>query len=77
MANVAPPKRSTKGTPPPATKTIANLDKSGRAGLAPLNFKVDEDFKHEFKLYATTHRMSMNALLKEGFRLAKEHMGTK
>lgn len=37
-----------------------------------LNFKVDPDFKKEFKGYAVNQGMTMVELLKEGFALSKK-----
>lgn len=38
-----------------------------------LNFKVDSEFKKEFKGFAVAHGMSMTDLLKEGFALSKKN----
>ncbi len=77
MAKVPPPAaaKSKKGAPPPAQQTMGNLDKPEPGALAPLNFKVPEAFKKEFKIYATTHGMTMVGLLLEGFILVKEKRG--
>lgn len=37
-----------------------------------LNFKVDSDFKKQFKGFAVAHDISMTELLKEGFVLSRE-----
>lgn len=37
-----------------------------------LNFKVSPAFKTEFKVFAASQGVSMTALLKEGFALAKQ-----
>lgn len=37
-----------------------------------LNFKVDPDFKREFKGFAVAQGMTMTELLKEGFALSKQ-----
>jgi hypothetical protein len=74
MANVPKPK-SSKGAPPPVTKTIGNLEKPEPTGLAALNFKVPPELKHEYKLYAATKGISMLQLLREGFEVVKEHRG--
>jgi hypothetical protein len=77
MAKVAPPPqgKSRKGQPPSITETVGNLNKPEPAGLAPLNFKVAQDFKREFKTYAAQNGVSMTDLLVEGFRLLKEKRG--
>jgi len=40
-----------------------------------MNFKVPEEFHHEFKTYAVQHRKTMLELLQEGFELLKERHG--
>jgi hypothetical protein len=73
MAKVAPPPgKSRKGQPPAITKTVGNLDKPEPAGLAPLNFKVSQEFKREFKTYAAQTGQSMTDLLIQGFQLIKQ-----
>lgn len=37
-----------------------------------LNFKVDPEFKKEFKGFAVAHGISMTDLLKEGYALSKK-----
>ena len=39
---------------------------------ASLNFKVSPEFKKEFKGFAVAQGVSMTALLKEGFELARK-----
>jgi hypothetical protein len=78
MAKIGPPpKRSTKGAPPVASAPkTANLERPEPGKLKPLNFKVPADFHREFKSYAATRAMSMLDVLREGFRLMKEHHGS-
>lgn len=76
MAKVPPAKKNTrKGSPPGLAETVGNLEKPDAAGaeLAPMNFRVPEPFRREFKVYAASHGISMLELLQEGFRLIKEH----
>lgn len=40
--------------------------------IKSLNFKVDAEFKKEFKGFAVAQGMSMTDLLKEGFALSKK-----
>jgi HicB-like protein involved in pilus formation len=75
MARIGPPpKRSTKGTPPPATDAArpANLDRPAPGDWKPLNFRVPTEFHRELKSYAANHGVSMLEVLIEGFRLVKE-----
>ena len=48
----------------PATESADNDSKT-------LNFKVNLDFKKEFKGFAGSHGITMTELLKEGFALSK------
>jgi hypothetical protein len=75
MAQILPPKRSKKGTPPPIEQTVGNLEKPEPTSLKPLNFKVPAAFHREFKSYAVQHGMSMLDLLREGFQAVKERRG--
>ena len=38
----------------------------------PLNFKVSEEFRREFKTYAAQHNMKLNQLLFNAFAALKE-----
>ena len=71
MAKVPKPKAG-KGAPPPPSKTVENLERPDPAGQAPLNFKVSDDFKREFKTYAAQRGISMTKLLMDGFDLTKQ-----
>jgi len=42
-------------------------------GTKSLNFKVDIEFKKQFKGFAVAQGMSMTDLLKEGFALSKKN----
>ena len=74
MAKIPPPNKSTKGkgTPPPTTATVGNLEKAEPTRLTPLNFKVPAEFRREFKTYAAQHDLSLSKLLQESFRFLKE-----
>jgi hypothetical protein len=71
MAKVPKP-RTGKGTPPAPTNTVDNLERPEPTGQAPLNFKVPDDFKREFKTYAAARGISMTKLLMDGFELVKQ-----
>jgi len=69
MAKIPPPAR--KGDPPAMQETLGNLD-TPRAGiLVPLNFKVPDAFRREYKIFAAQHRMNMVDALLESFELLK------
>lgn len=74
-----PPKRkpSTKGTAPASPLAAEALTKAGHTHqaapeeLVTANFKVDAQFKHDLKMFAAMHKMSMVDVLRQGFALLK------
>jgi len=62
---------STKGTAvPPSTvpaRAAAPAAGNDEGGSLPLNFKVPEKFRREFKTYAAAHDMKLNQLLYKAF----------
>ncbi len=42
------------------------------ANSTPLNFKVPEEFRREFKTYAAQHNMKLNQVLFDAFAALKE-----
>lgn len=68
---------STKGAPPPAPAAAVagvksgHTHQSGPEDLVTANFKVDAQFKHELKMFAAMHKMSMVDVLRQGFALLK------
>lgn len=71
-------KKSTKGDAPAAPIEAAALVKAGHThqaapeDLVTANFKVDAQFKHELKMFAAMHKMSMVDVLRQGFALLKQ-----
>lgn len=63
MAKIAKP----KGTKGQASQTL-----SQNGELIGLNFKIEPEFRREFKTYAAEHDLSMVDLLKESFALHKD-----
>ncbi len=41
----------------------------------PLNFRVPETFRREFKVYAATHGLKLNALLRRSFAAYRREQG--
>ena len=77
-----PPRRaSTKGTAPASPLAAEALSKAGhthQAGpedLVTANFKVDAQFKHEVRMFAAMHKMSMVDVFRPGFALLKDSKG--
>lgn len=83
VAPKPPRKNSTKGVAPQSPLTTEAQSKTGhthQAGpedLVTANFKVDAQFKHELKMFAAMHKMSMVEVLRQGFAMLKESKGGK
>ncbi len=56
-------------------KPLSRRSDNGGGDQESLNFKVDTDFKREFKVFAAAHGLTMSALLREGFELSKKMRG--
>ena len=69
MAKVPPP--AGKGEPPSQGNTMGNLDKPVQDQLVPLNFKVPDAFRRDFKIFAAQHGMDMVEVMQEAFMLYK------
>ena len=69
MAKIAKPK-GTKGQP--AEEASHALSAGDVGELIGLNFKIEPEFRREFKTYAAERNLSMVNLLKESFALHKD-----
>lgn len=67
MAKIKKPTKKTKGTPPLETNASNNLTKTNPQELRPLNFRVPNSFKKEFKQKAVALDISMVELLRRAF----------
>lgn len=54
-----------------ASRPIRKIDKRDATRATPLNFKVPENFRREFKTYAAQHNKKLNQLLYEAFAALK------
>lgn len=78
-----PARKSTKGIAPASPLAAEALSKAGHTHqaapeeLVTANFKVDAQFKHELKMFAAMHKMSMVDVLRQGFALLKDAKGGK
>ncbi len=45
----------------------------GETGGQPLNFRVPEAFRREFKVFAATHGLKLNELLRLSFEAYRDH----
>ncbi|WP_106805791.1 hypothetical protein [Pseudomonas sp. S5D5] len=84
VAAPKPPRRNnTKGTAPASPLAAEALTKAGHTHqaapeeLVTANFKVDAQFKHDLKMFAAMHKMSMVDVLRQGFALLKESKGSR
>lgn len=76
MAQITkPPKKAQKLGNPPAKNepTVRNLQQPTSTDLEGLNFKVNPEFKKEYRLYAAERGKSMVDILKESFELYRKH----
>jgi len=58
-----------KAAPLPAAEGL------GEAGGQPLNFRVPADFRRDFKVYAASHGMKLNELLRRSFDAYRRQNG--
>jgi hypothetical protein len=64
--------------PAPATVEPAHIKPAdepqapGEAGGQPLNFRVPEAFRREFKVYAASHGLKLNELLRLSFEAYRQ-----
>lgn len=72
MANVPPPRG--KGEPPLPASVVGNLDKPESEALVPLNFKVPEAFRRDFKVTAAVRGKDMVQQLFEAYALLKDQI---
>jgi hypothetical protein len=49
----------------------SRTSEAASSGNTPLNFKVPQDFRREFKTYAAQHNKKLNQLLYEAFAALK------
>ncbi len=53
-------------------KQTQNTIKAEKGKVVDLNFKVEPEFKRDFKIYAANHDMSQKQVLEIAFKLLKE-----
>ena len=69
-----PSRKGNKGKPPAAAEASSNLTNLPHKQVKikkDLNFKVDPDFKRDFKRFAVDHDMTMHDLLIKIFKFYK------
>ena len=65
---------------PARAPLAAPLPKEGEGAgkteaLVPLNFKLPDSFVEAFKVYAVTHKMKLNELLRRSFESYRQQQG--
>lgn len=68
---------SVMGAPPAkpsstAPASSANLNKPESGSLVDLSFKVDPEFRRDFRLYAAEHELTQKEVLVRAFNLLKQ-----
>ncbi|MCG7551597.1 hypothetical protein [Pseudoalteromonas sp. Of7M-16] len=78
MAHPSSP-RPKKGSPPRSSEDSGvvgnNTEKPASSELVPMNFKVESEFKRDFKTFAVGHDMTMVDVLRAAFELYKRQKG--
>ncbi len=77
MANAGKkPSKTNKGTPPTAAVTPAgreNTSKRDLTAISPINFKVNEEFAHEWRVYCVSNKISQVEQFKTMFEYWKSN----
>jgi len=63
----APLNPTSSGQPADPQSSPGEANEPGEASGAPLNFRVSETFRREFKVYAAQHGLKLNELLRLSF----------
>jgi hypothetical protein len=75
MANINLEKPSRKGAPPTPEDAVQNLARPSTGGKVPLQLKIPDDVRYDFKAYALAHRRDANDLFEEVWKYYKENHG--
>lgn len=70
MLSIGKPQNKEKSEP---IKQTQNTTKAEKGKAVDLNFKVEPEFKRDFKIYAASHDMSQKQVLEIAFKLLKEN----
>lgn len=69
-------KPSRKGVAPSAVTTPTNNTNKATSGeIVALNFKVDAEYRKDFKSFALMHDLTQKELLEAAFQMYKESKG--
>jgi hypothetical protein len=64
-----------KGTAIPAAGVSGRVESNPSLSVAPLNFKVDEEFRRRFRMRAAESDMKLNELLREALAAWEREKG--
>lgn len=67
--SIGKPQHNQKNEP---IKQTQNTTKTEKGKAVDLNFKVEPEFKRDFKIYAASHDISQKQVLEIAFKLLKE-----
>ena len=73
MAKLAPPKKDKSPTVVSAPKPIKILQQAAPDAIKPIQLKIPESSKNEFKAYAAMRGLAMNELFLQMFDEYKEN----
>lgn len=60
---------------PPRAEPLSAAEGQGESGGQPLNFRVPADFRRDFKVYAASHGLKLNELLRLSFEAYRRQNG--
>lgn len=66
------PQKTDKTDPQKDLKKAGNTKKKESGATVDLNFKVNSEFKKEFKLWAASHEITQKEVLETAFQLLKD-----
>jgi len=66
------PQKKDNPDPKKDLKKVGNTKKKEAGATVDLNFKVNSEFKKEFKLWAAAHEITQKEVLETAFQLLKD-----
>jgi hypothetical protein len=74
-ASAAPARAVVSAVPPRIDPEPQPAARQGETGGQPLNFRVSDTFRREFKVYAAQHGLKLNELLRLSFEAYRRQKG--
>jgi hypothetical protein len=75
-SRAAPMAAATPTVVPMPSKPAAEPVEAGEGGGQPLNFRVPQAFRREFKVFAASHGLKLNELLRLSFEAYRDRRGS-